>query len=72
MYHYSYATNIEDAKKKRNFFINNAKGTSPSYPLAMDVEEASQAAMGKQALTAMILAFLRYGKSSRLSAYAIH
>lgn len=57
MYHYSYATNIEDAKKEAEFFINNAKGTSPSYPLAMDVEEASQAAMGKQALTAMILAF---------------
>ena len=57
MYHYSYATNIEDAKKESEFFINNAKGTSPSYPLAMDVEEASQAAMGKQALTAMILAF---------------
>ena len=51
MYHYS------DAKKEAEFFINNAKGTSPSYPLAMDVEEASQAAMGKQALTAMILAF---------------
>ncbi|MFR1215246.1 MAG: GH25 family lysozyme, partial [Acutalibacteraceae bacterium] len=46
MYHYSYATNIEDAKKEAEFFINNAKGTSPSYPLAMDVEEASQAAMG--------------------------
>lgn len=57
MYHYSYATNIEDAKKEAEFFINNAKGTSPSYPLAMDVEEASQAAMGKQALTVMILAF---------------
>ena len=57
MYHYSYATNIEDAKKEAEFFINNAKDTSPSYPLAMDVEEASQAAMGKQALTAMILAF---------------
>ncbi|MFQ7027267.1 MAG: hypothetical protein ACLRRA_10115 [Acutalibacteraceae bacterium] len=51
MYHYSYATNIEDAKKKRNFLSITRKGTSPSYPLAMDVEEASQAAMGKQALT---------------------
>ena len=57
MYHYSYAANIEDAKKEAEFFIHNAKGTSPSYPLAMDVEEASQAAMGKDALTSMILAF---------------
>ncbi len=64
MYHYSYATNIEDAKKEAEFFINNAKGTSPSYPLAMDVEEASQAAMGKKALTDMILAFCDMIKSA--------
>ncbi len=64
MYHYSYATNIEDAKKEAEFFINNAKGTSPSYPLAIDVEEASQAAMGKEALTAMILAFCDMVKSA--------
>ena len=57
MYHYSYAANIEDAKKEADFFIRCAKSASPSYPLAMDVEEANQAAMEKSALTAMILAF---------------
>lgn len=46
MYHYSYATNIEDAKKEAEFFINNAKGTSPSFPFGNGCRRSKSSSYG--------------------------
>ena len=38
LYHYSYATNLEQAAEEVNGFLNIAKNYKPEYPLAIDME----------------------------------
>lgn len=40
LYHYSYATNLEQAKIEVDNFINLAKSCNPTYPLIIDMEDA--------------------------------
>ena len=40
LYHYSYARNLDEAKKEVEGFINIAKGLNPTYPLVIDMEDA--------------------------------
>lgn len=40
LYHYSYARNLDEAKKEVEGFINIAKGLNSTYPLVIDMEDA--------------------------------
>ena len=40
LYHYSYARNLEEAKKEADGFLNLAKNYHPTYPLILDMEDA--------------------------------
>lgn len=42
LYHFSYATNIEDAKKEANGFINIIKKYNPTYPVVIDIESSNR------------------------------
>lgn len=39
LYHYSYARNLDEAKKEADGFLNIAKQYNPSYPLVIDMED---------------------------------
>lgn len=58
VYHYSMAKTVSEARKEANFLINNVlKGKQFEYPIYMDVEDKVQAALGKDKLTDIIIAF---------------
>ena len=40
LYHYSYATNIEDAQKEAEFVLRNIKNLKIEYPIFLDMEDA--------------------------------
>lgn len=40
LYHYSYARNLEEAKKEVQGFLNIARQYNPTYPLVLDMEDA--------------------------------
>ena len=42
LYHFSYATNIESAKKEATGFINIIKKYNPLYPVVIDIESSSR------------------------------
>lgn len=56
-YHYSYATTVEDAKKEADFFLSIVKGCQFEYPVAFDIEDASQMNLGKTRITDIIMTF---------------
>lgn len=56
-YHYSYATTVKDAKKEADFFLSVIKGYQFEYPVAFDIEDASQMNLGKTLITDIIMAF---------------
>lgn len=58
VYHYSMAKTPAEAKKEAEFLLQNVlKGKTFEYPIYMDVEDKTQRALGKQALTDIIIAF---------------
>jgi GH25 family lysozyme M1 (1,4-beta-N-acetylmuramidase) len=57
VYHYSYAKSVEDAKKEAQFCLSYLKGKQFEYPIAFDIEDNSQANLGKSTLTAIAKAF---------------
>ena len=58
VYHYLYAETVADAKKEAQFFIKTIEPYKITYPVVLDVEEQSQANLGKKKLTAIVKAFL--------------
>lgn len=42
LYHFSYATNVESAKKEATGFINIIKKYNPLYPVVIDIESSSR------------------------------
>ena len=56
-YHYSYATNVAGAEQEADFCLELIAGSNPQYPVAFDMEENRQAALGKTACTDMAIAF---------------
>lgn len=42
LYHFSYATNVESAKKEAEGFINIIKKYNPTYPIVIDIESSSR------------------------------
>ena len=56
-YHYSYAKTVDQAKQEAKTLLNWIKGKQFEYPIAFDIEDASQAGLGKSTLTAITKAF---------------
>ena len=42
LYHFSYATSIDEAKKEANSFIKIIKNYNPTYPVVIDIESSSR------------------------------
>lgn len=57
VYHYSYAKTVDDAVREANFCISYLKGKQFEYPVAFDIEDNTQANLGKATLTAITKAF---------------
>lgn len=58
VYHYLYAETVADAKAEAQFFIKTIAPYKITYPVVLDVEEQSQAKLGKEKLTKIVKAFL--------------
>lgn len=58
VYHYLYAETVADAKKEAKFFIKTISPYKITYPVVLDVEEQSQANLGKSKITKIVKAFL--------------
>lgn len=58
VYHYLYAETVADAKKEAQFFIKTISPYQITYPVVLDVEEQSQANLGKSKITQIVKAFL--------------
>ena len=56
-YWYSYALDVEDAKKEAKACLEVIKGKTFEYPIYFDVEEADQAKLSKTQMSAIVKAF---------------
>ena len=56
-YHYSYAVSAAEAEQEADFCLEIISGSHPQYPIAFDMEENKQAALGKTVCTDMAIAF---------------
>lgn len=56
-YWYSYALDVEDAKKEAKACLEVIKGKTFEYPIYFDVEEADQAKLSKSTMSAICKAF---------------
>ena len=56
-YHYSYAVDVAGAEQEADFCLELIAGSNPQYPVAFDMEENRQAALGKTVCTDMAIAF---------------
>ena len=56
-YHYSYALSPDDARREADFVLLMLKNYRLEFPVAIDIEDASQAALGKDTLTNIVTAF---------------
>lgn len=56
-YCYSYAKTVDKAKKEANAVVEILKGKQFEYPIAYDIEDASQTGLSKKLLTDMCKAF---------------
>lgn len=57
IYHYSYATSIEEAEKEANLVLQWLNGRELDYPVYFDIEDNSMAKLGKSTLNAICRAF---------------
>ncbi len=58
-YHYSYATNPEEALREADFFIDRLKGTQWEYPVFFDFEDKCQKGLSIEQKTDIITTFLQ-------------
>lgn len=58
VYHYLYAETVAEAKKEAKFFLKTIEPYKITYPVVLDVEEQSQADLGKDKITKIAKAFL--------------
>lgn len=56
-YHYSYAKTVEQATQEAQTFIGWLQGKSFDFPVAFDIEDRSQASLGKELISDIIRAF---------------
>ncbi|MDR0946650.1 MAG: Ig-like domain-containing protein [Ruminococcus sp.] len=57
IYHYTYAENIAEAETEALAMINIIKGTSPEYPIVLDIEESFYKSMSKTKVMNIIITF---------------
>jgi GH25 family lysozyme M1 (1,4-beta-N-acetylmuramidase) len=57
-YHYMYATTVNGARREAQGFLNNLKGKSFDYPIALDIEERSQYNLPNATVEAIVKAFM--------------
>ena len=57
-YHYMYATNVNAAKREAQGFLNNLKGKSFDYPIALDIEENAQYKLTNSTVEVIVKAFM--------------
>ena len=57
LYLYSYAKNVDEAKREANLVLKWLNGRDLEYPVYFDIEDKSQAKLGKSTLNAMCRAF---------------
>lgn len=58
VYHYLYASTVEEARQEAKFFLETIKPYKITYPVVLDVEEQYQADLGKDKITEICKAFL--------------
>lgn len=58
-YHYSYAKTVDQAVKEAKYCLECIKGKSFDLPVFIDMEEASQAAVGRRTCTDIAKAFIQ-------------
>ena len=56
-YHYSYAKSTAEAALEAEVFLKWIEGKSFDYPVYFDIEDSSQASLGKDLLTQIVLTF---------------
>ena len=54
VYHYSMAQTVQDAKNEARLMLSILKGKQFEYPIYLDVEDKTQAKLGKSVLTSII------------------
>lgn len=64
VYHYLYASTVEEAREEAKFFLQTIKPYRITYPVVLDIEEQYQANLGKNQVTAMAKAFLEEIKNA--------
>lgn len=66
IFFYSYAKNVQQAKAEADYVITNLKPYKNKivYPVAYDLEDKSQAGLGRTMLTNMVVAFLNIIKNN--------
>ncbi len=57
VYHYSYAKNVEQARKEANLTLNWLKDKELQLPVYFDIEDPSQIGLGKENLTNICMEF---------------
>ena len=57
IYHYSYAKNVDQARKEANLVLSWLKGKEIQLPVYYDIEDNSQIGLGKEMLTNMCVEF---------------
>ncbi len=57
IYHYSYAKNVDQARKEANLVLSWLKGKEIQLPVYYDIEDDSQIGLGKEMLTNMCVEF---------------
>ena len=65
-YHYCYATSTEAARQEAEHFLEVIKPYQFPYPVALDLEDAAIAALGKGTATDIAQTFFGYGAGRRL------
>lgn len=58
VYHYCYAKSVAAAKAEAAHFLKTIEPYRLTYPVVLDLEDPSQAGLGKQLLTDMVIVFL--------------
>lgn len=58
VYHYCYAQSKEAARQEAEHFLKTIKGYHITYPVALDLEDASIAKFGKETITEIAYTFL--------------
>lgn len=57
-YHYTYARNVNEARKEAAYFLNAIEGYSPEYPVVLDIEEDFYKHMSKKQVTEIVTTFM--------------